>query len=88
MSVNAKYFENTCLDLDPIKRPPDLQSDALPTELWMYYRGLKFVPLWFKRLVILQSVNKMKLNLSSCFFSKSDSSKAKIFKKLVAFALF
>ena len=35
---------------------------------WTYYRGLKFVPLGFKRLLILQSVNKVKLNLSSCSF--------------------
>ena len=32
-----------------------------------YYGGLKFVPLGFKRLVILQSIHKVKLNLSSCF---------------------
>ena len=32
------------------------------------YRGLKFVPLGLKRLVILQSVHKVKLNLSSSFF--------------------
>ena len=55
---------------------------------YMYYRGLKFVPLEFKRLLILQSANKVKLSLSSCFFSKPDSSKAKIFWKLVAFAIF
>ena len=29
----------------------------------LYYGGLKFVPLGFERLVILQSVNKVKLNL-------------------------
>ena len=34
----------------------------------LYYGGLKFVPLGFKRLLILQSVNKLKLNLSSCSF--------------------
>ena len=28
-----------------------------------YYGGQKFVPLGFKKLVILQSVNKVKLNL-------------------------
>ena len=33
----------------------------------MYYGGLKFVPLEFKRLLILQSVNKVKLKLTSCF---------------------
>ena len=33
----------------------------------MYYGGLKFVPLGFKRLAILQSIHKVKLNLSSCF---------------------
>ena len=33
----------------------------------MYYGGLKVVPLGFKRLVILQAVDKVKLNLSSCF---------------------
>ena len=33
----------------------------------MYYGGLKFAPLGFKRLVILQSIHKVKLNLSSCF---------------------
>ena len=33
----------------------------------IYYGGLKFVPLGFKRLVILQSVDKVKLKLSSCF---------------------
>ena len=32
-----------------------------------YYGGLKFVPLGCKRLLILQSVNKVKLNLTSCF---------------------
>ena len=32
-----------------------------------YYGGLKFIPLGFKRLVILLSVDKVKLNLSSCF---------------------
>ena len=41
----------------------------------MYYGGLKFVPIGFKRLVILQSFHKVKLNLSSCFtrakFAKS-----------------
>ena len=31
----------------------------------MNYRGLKFVPLGFKRLLILQSVHKVKINLSS-----------------------
>ena len=42
----------------------------------IYYRGLKFVPLGSKTLVILQSVHKLKLNLSSCFFfSKLDYSK-------------
>ena len=35
---------------------------------WRYYGGLKFVPLGFKRLVILQSIYKVKLNLSSYFF--------------------
>ena len=34
----------------------------------MYYGGLKFVPLGYKRLLILQSVKKVKLNLSSCSF--------------------
>ena len=34
----------------------------------MYYGGLKFVPLGFKKLLILKSVNKVKLNLSSCSF--------------------
>ena len=33
----------------------------------MYFGGLKFVPLEFKRLLILQSVNKVKSNLTSCF---------------------
>ena len=37
------------------------------TKNLMYYGGLKFVPLGFKRLVILQSVYKVKLNLSPCF---------------------
>ena len=32
-----------------------------------YYGGLKFVPLGYKRLVILQSIHKVKLNLLSCF---------------------
>ena len=34
---------------------------------FVYYGGLKFIPLGFERLVILQSVDKVKLNLSSCF---------------------
>ena len=34
----------------------------------MYYRGLKFVILGLKILLILQSVHKVKLNLSSSFF--------------------
>ena len=34
-----------------------------------YYRGLKFVTLGLKGLLILQSVHKMKLNLSSCFLA-------------------
>ena len=33
----------------------------------LYYGGLKLVPLKFKRLVILQSVHKVKLKLSLCF---------------------
>ena len=33
----------------------------------MYYGGLKFVPFGFKRSMILQSVHKVKLNLSPCF---------------------
>ena len=33
----------------------------------VYYGGLKFVPLGLKRLVILQSVHKVKLYLSSFF---------------------
>ena len=53
--------------------------------MYSYYRGLKFIRLGFKRLLILQSVHKVKLKLSSCFFlSKPHPSKAKIFKKLVA----
>ena len=36
---------------------------------FVYYGGLKFIPLGFERLVILQSVDKVKLNLSSCFSS-------------------
>ena len=52
------------------------------------YRRLKLAPLGFKRLFIPQSFHKVKLNLSSFFFSKPDSNKAKIFRKLVAFAIF
>ena len=33
----------------------------------MYYGGLMFISLWFERLVILQSVHKVKLKLSSYF---------------------
>ena len=33
-----------------------------------YYGGLKFVPLGFKKLVILQSIHEVKLNLSSCSY--------------------
>ena len=50
----------------------------------MYYRGLKFVPLGFKRLLILQSVNKVNLNLNLANLT----SEAKIFRKQVAFAMF
>ena len=32
-----------------------------------YYGGLKFVPLGFKRFLILQSIHKVKLNLLSFF---------------------
>ena len=53
----------------------------------MYYRGLKFAPLGLKKLLNLQSVKKVKLNLSSCIFNKPDSSKAKKIGKLVAFAI-
>ena len=56
------------------------QSCFTSKSIFKYCRGLKFVPLRFKTLLILQSVNKVKLNLSSCFFSEPDSSKAKIFR--------
>ena len=36
-------------------------------QIYQYYGGLKFVPLGFKWLVNLQSVNKVKINLLSCF---------------------
>ena len=39
-------------------------------------------------LLILQSVNEMKLSLCSCFLSKLDASEAKIFRKLVGFDIF
>ena len=51
----------------------DFQSQKCQFTLFIYlyystyYRGLKFLPLGFKRLVILQSVHKMKINLSSLF---------------------
>ena len=38
-------------------------------------------------LLIQQSFHKVKLHFSSCFFSKPDSSEAKIIRKLVAFAI-
>ena len=44
-----------------------VQLFSLEIALPWYYGGLKFVPLGFKRLVIQQSVNKVKSNLQSCF---------------------
>ena len=48
-----------------------IDSQFLRAMSWVsmrkYYGGLKFVPLEFKRLVILQTIHKLKLSLSSCF---------------------
>ena len=61
---------------------------AFSTYTYTCYRGLKSVPLKFKRLLIVQSVHEVKLILSSCFFLANLTSKAKIIRKLVAFAIF